>query len=99
MSTNRAPNQDSSLLAAADVGSISCSAEGVITVAVGYVSLRLEGPAFRELHALITAARERLELEPAAHAWPIRAALPGLHSWPRLFPGSRISEAPAPKCN
>lgn len=79
MSANRPPNHDSSLLAAADVGSISCSAEGVITVAVGYVSLRLEGPAFREFHALITAATQRLDLEPAAHASPIRAAVPGLH--------------------
>ncbi|MHB1121346.1 MAG: hypothetical protein ACYC0T_01320 [Ramlibacter sp.] len=79
MSTNRATHHESSLLAAADVGSVSCSAEGVITVAVGYVSLRLEGPAFRELHALITAARQRLDQEPAAHASPIRAAVPGLH--------------------
>lgn len=79
MSTNRASNHDFSLLAAADVGSISCSAEGVITVAVGYVSLRLEGPAFRELHSLITAAKQRLDLEPAAHSSPTRAALPGLH--------------------
>lgn len=79
MSTNRAPDHDLSLLAAADVGSISCSVDGVITVAVGYVSLRLEGPAFRELHALITAARERLDLEPAGHSSVARAALPGLH--------------------
>lgn len=79
MSTDRPSNHDSGLLAAADVGSISCSAEGVITVAVGYVSLRLEGPAFRELHALITAARQRLDLESAAHALPVRAAVPGLH--------------------
>lgn len=79
MSTNRASHHDSSLLAAADVGSISCSAEGVITVAVGYVSLRLEGPAFRELHALITAARQRLDLEPPAVESLTRAALPGLH--------------------
>ncbi|NKE64824.1 hypothetical protein RAMLITH_03240 [Ramlibacter sp. RBP-2] len=79
MSTNRASRHDSSLLAAADVGSISCSAEGVITVAVGYVSLRLEGPAFRELHALITAAKQRLDLEPAAGSALARPALPGLH--------------------
>lgn len=79
MSADRPSNYDSTLLAAADVGTISCSAEGVVTVAVGYVSLRLEGPAFRELHALITAARQRLDLEPAPHASPIRAALPGLH--------------------
>lgn len=79
MSTNRASDHASSLLAAADVGSINCSAEGVITVAVGYVSLRLEGPAFRELHALITAARQRLDREPAAVASATRAALPGLH--------------------
>lgn len=79
MSTDRPSNHDSSLLAAAEVGTISCSADGVIAVAVGYVSLRLEGPAFRELHALLTAARERLDLEPAAHASPIRAGVPGLH--------------------
>lgn len=79
MSTKRASHQDSGLLAATDVGSISCSADGVITVAVGYVSLRLEGPAFRELHALITAARQRLDLEPASIASLSRAAMPGLH--------------------
>lgn len=79
MSSSRKPGHDSSLLAAADVGSISCSAEGVITVAVGYVSLRLEGPAFRELHALVTAARHRLDLEPASIASLSRAAMPGLH--------------------
>lgn len=79
MSTNRASSLDSSLLAAADVGSISCSADGVITVAVGYVSLRLEGPAFRELTALIAAAKQRLDLEPAAASSLARAALPGLH--------------------
>lgn len=79
MSSNRASDHDVGLLAAADVGSISCSAEGVITVAVGYVSLRLEGPAFRELHALITAARQRLDLEPAAVSSHARGALPGLH--------------------
>lgn len=79
MSTDRPSNHDSSLLAAADVGAISCSADGVITVAVGYVSLRLEGPAFREFHALITAATRRLDLEPTAMASLTRAALPGLH--------------------
>jgi len=79
MSSNRSPGGDSSLLAAADVGSISCTADGVITVAVGYVSLRLEGPAFRELHALITTARQRLDLEPGAVSSLTRAALPGLH--------------------
>lgn len=79
MSSNRRSHHDSSLLAAADVGTISCSADGVITVAVGYVSLRLEGPAFREFHALLTAARQRLDLEPAAVAAFGGAALPGLH--------------------
>ncbi len=79
MSMNRASHHEPGLLAAADVGSISRSADGVITVAVGYVSLRLEGPAFRELHTLITAARQRLDLEPAAVAPLARAGLPGLH--------------------
>lgn len=79
MSSNRASEQDCGLLAAADVGSISCSADGVITVAVGYVSLRLEAPAFRELHALVTEAKHRLDLEPGPVASPTAVALPGLH--------------------
>lgn len=79
MSSSQRPSHDSSLLAAAEVGSISCSADGVITVAVGYVSLRLEGPAFREFHALLAAAARRLDLEPPAVAPPIPAAMTGLH--------------------
>lgn len=79
MSSNRTPDHDSSLLAAADVGSISCSADGVITVAVGYVSLRLEGPAFREFQALLSAAKQRLDREPPGVASHRVAAMPGLH--------------------
>jgi hypothetical protein len=79
MSSNRRSHHDSGLLAAADVGTISCSADGVITMADGYVSLRLEGPAFREFHAFLTSAKQRPDLEPAAVASHGGAALPGLH--------------------
>lgn len=79
MSSKLKPDHDAGLLAAADVGSISCSADGVITVAVGYVSLRLERPAFCEFLALLTAAKQRLDLEPLEVVSRHGAALPGLH--------------------
>lgn len=80
MSSKRPPDNDSvNTLAIADVGSVLCSPDGVITVAVGYVSLRLEAPAFRELHSLLAAARQRLDQEPSAQPSAHPIPLAGLH--------------------
>lgn len=80
MSSNTPTDHDpASALAIADVGTVHCSPDGVITVAVGYVSLRLESPAFRELHALLDSAKQRLDRERPAVTTARAIPAAGLH--------------------
>lgn len=51
------------VLARSEVGSVSLCACGVLTVTLQYLSVRFEPAAFRELQALLTQARLRIDGE------------------------------------